>query len=132
MIKQPIKYFLLSLMILESLFVIAQHPEIDKKAPKIEITEWVTNELNGENPFQGKTIILEFWTTWCAPCLAALPHLNKLSDEFAGEKVVFLSITYEKREKVEKLLTRKTFKSTVVIDTTKNTLQAFGVKSIPK
>lgn len=113
----------------------AQHPKVDSPAPPISIREWVTGEIKGPNPFRGKTVILEFWATWCAPCIAAIPHLNKLAEKFASKDVVFVSISSEERAVVEKFLARKTMRSSVVLDKLVNdisvTQKAYGITGIP-
>jgi thiol-disulfide isomerase/thioredoxin len=40
----------------------------------------------------GKVVVLNFWTTWCAPCVAELPSLNQLVQDFKSKDVVFLAI----------------------------------------
>ncbi|MBT8411299.1 MAG: TlpA family protein disulfide reductase [Octadecabacter sp.] len=35
--------------------------------------------------FEGKTVVLNFWATWCAPCRKEMPHLSELQTEFAGD-----------------------------------------------
>jgi thiol-disulfide isomerase/thioredoxin len=100
-------------------------------APRITITEWVTRPLTGEHPFKDKTVILEFWATWCAPCIAQIPHLNALSDQFASDSVLFVSLTNEKKEKIQQFLTKKEMKTHVALDTTKTTMGAYGVRGIP-
>ena len=56
--------------------------------------------LNGEHPtwqsLRGKVVVLDFWASWCAPCLASFPKMNALQAQFAGKPVVFFSVTYEK------------------------------------
>jgi thiol-disulfide isomerase/thioredoxin len=77
-----------------------------------------------------KIIVLEFWATWCAPCVAAIPHINSLSDKYK-DNVTFISITDEKPCKIEEFLKRKEMKTTVVTDTTRSTLINFKINSLP-
>lgn len=42
--------------------------------------------------FKGKVIYLDFWGTWCAPCLAEMPASNALRQHFAGRDVVFVYV----------------------------------------
>ena len=49
--------------------------------------------------FQGKLLILDFWATWCSPCVAMRPKMEALQEQFKG-KVQFLSVTYQKAEEV--------------------------------
>ena len=109
----------------------ADLPWVGNKAPKIEIVDWVSAKIPGTEPFAGKTVILEFWATWCVPCVEAIPHLNQLSEKFAGRKVVFVPITNEKRSTIEAFFKRHQMKSSVVIDKDRQTTLAYGVEGIP-
>jgi len=127
----------ITILILLFLFstLYGQYPKIGSAAPPISIREWVTGEIKGPNPFRNKTVILEFWATWCAPCIAAIPHLNSLADKFASKDVVFVSITSEEPTLVENFLARKMMKSFVVLDKLVGdvgaTQKAYGVTGIP-
>lgn len=44
--------------------------------------------------FRGKIVILDFWATWCAPCVMMIPKMDSLQREFAG-KVQFIAIAYQ-------------------------------------
>lgn len=44
--------------------------------------------------FKGKLLILDFWATWCSPCVAMIPKMDSLQKQF-GDKVQFLSVTYQ-------------------------------------
>jgi thiol-disulfide isomerase/thioredoxin len=69
-----------------------QFPSIDlgDPAPQLFVREW----LKG-SPVQrlekGKVYVLEFWATWCKPCIAAMPHLSALAREYK-DKVIVLGI----------------------------------------
>ncbi|OBX23839.1 MULTISPECIES: TlpA family protein disulfide reductase [Bizionia] len=97
-----------------------------QKAPSISVTDWIANVPNDKN-LNNKYIVLEFWATWCAPCLKNVPHLNDLQSKFSHyENLVFMSITNEEPLKVKKLLERIHFKSIVVSDTKNQTQIAYG------
>ncbi|WP_398455851.1 TlpA family protein disulfide reductase [Sphingobacterium thalpophilum] len=49
--------------------------------------------------FKGKLLILDFWATWCSPCVAMMPKMETLQKEFAG-KLQFISISSQKKKDV--------------------------------
>jgi thiol-disulfide isomerase/thioredoxin len=55
--------------------------------------------------FKGKLLILDFWATWCSPCVAMIPKMDLLQKGL-NEKVDFLSITDENANTVKRFLTR--------------------------
>jgi len=97
----------------------AQKRMIGNKIEKIEFTDYIENTPNNKE-FGDKFKVLEFWATWCKPCLEAVPHLNELKSKFNNEtNLVFLSITYEAPEKTKKVLDKINFETIVVSDQTK-------------
>ena len=56
-------------------------------APEFRLEELRGGELSLED-FRGKTLILDFWATWCVPCLAQIPILNAYAEAHAEEVAV--------------------------------------------
>jgi thiol-disulfide isomerase/thioredoxin len=44
---------------------------------------------------QGKVVLIDFWATWCGPCLQALPHIRDIARKFAGQPLVVLSVSMD-------------------------------------
>jgi thiol-disulfide isomerase/thioredoxin len=44
---------------------------------------------------EGHVVLLDFWATWCAPCLADLPHLRELHERFGGEGLLLFGIALD-------------------------------------
>jgi thiol-disulfide isomerase/thioredoxin len=98
--------------------------QIGQTAPQIAISDYLLNSNNKD--LNNKYVILEFWATWCKPCLEQVPHINDLKDKFdKNSDVVFVSITNEKPEKVMRTLNRVPFKTMVVTDQSGKTFKDF-------
>lgn len=48
--------------------------------------------------FNGKVLVLNFWATWCAPCIQEIPSLNQFQKKFADSGVKVLAISIDKNE----------------------------------
>jgi thiol-disulfide isomerase/thioredoxin len=57
------------------------------------------SEVNWE-ALHGKVVILDFWGTWCAPCVAGIPNLNELASHYREKPVQFIAVGHENPRKV--------------------------------
>jgi thiol-disulfide isomerase/thioredoxin len=80
---------------------------------------------------KGKVVVLEFWATWCSPCIAGLPHFNQLVASLDPARFQFLSIDDEDTKAVQTFLTKKKMSGWVGVDTTGSVYKAYGIKSRP-
>jgi thiol-disulfide isomerase/thioredoxin len=81
--------------------------------------------------FKGSAVVLDFWATWCPPCVRAVPHLNAFAEEFAGQPVRFVSVTYEKEEVVRPFLAKHPLRAVVALDAGCDMFRAFRAWGIP-
>ena len=70
-------------------------------------------DLQGEklslSDLKGKIVIVDFWGTWCGPCVQEIPHFVKLKQKYAGEGFEIVGISYENGSKEEIIATVKGF-----------------------
>ena len=59
-------------------------------APKLQVGDWLKGEPV-EALADDKTYVLEFWATWCGPCIAAIPHVTELQEKYK-DSITFLGV----------------------------------------
>lgn len=130
------KYFLLSLSIglaaISSCFAQLQVGD-DAPAFNFEHTAQIPDGQKAEiASLKGKAVVLEFWATWCGPCIASFPHLNHLNKKYQDKNVVFISVTHETPEVAQNVLKKKPLHTWLGFDTDDALRKAFGFKSLPQ
>lgn len=116
---------------------------IGDAAPPISIANWVKGDA--ANQFADNQVyVVEFWATWCGPCLAGMPHISELQEQY-GDRVKFIGVTDEDVDTVTTFLEREArgaegtwddaIKYTLAIDndqaTSKDYMLAAGQNGIP-
>jgi thiol-disulfide isomerase/thioredoxin len=74
---------------------------------KLSTYQWQLVDKNGNKvlleEFKGKIVFINFWATWCPPCIAEMPSMQKLYDDYQ-DKIVFLFVTTDSFEKANSFL----------------------------
>jgi len=91
-------------------------PDFDKEIPPTNSANYLDFQMKDQQgnivaleDLKGKVVFLNFWATWCPPCIAEMPSIQLLHDKFKNDdEVLILTLEVEgKAEKAEKFMKRK-------------------------
>lgn len=105
-------------------------PDVGQPAPEIAAGDWI----NLKDPVTlkglcGKVVVLEFWATWCGPCVQGIPHLNELQRKFAGKDFQVLTLVEEGHKTMDPFLKRNHPEYPIGLEST--SLEDYGITGIP-
>jgi len=107
-------------------------PAVGDVPPAFTTADWINwSEDAPPSPasLQGRVVAIEFWATWCPPCIAGIPHLNEIYDRYRERGLVLLSITDQATEHIRAFMEKTPMRYTVGTGSTAAT--EFGVRGIP-
>ena len=103
-------------------------------APRLELPKLLNApaaRLAGIESLAGKVVVLEFWATWCGPCVENIPRLNALAEKFKDRPVVFIAVTDESAEDVQAFMRTTSLKVWAAPGTGAEVFRAYRVFGRP-
>lgn len=100
---------------------------VGQPAPGFSLAPLAGGEDVALAALSGRVVVLDFWASWCAPCVAAVPALNALAADRPG--LTLLGITSEPAEHAARVAGAMAYP--VLLDTTREASLAYGVTSLP-
>ncbi|MFZ6663391.1 TIGR03435 family protein [Peijinzhouia sedimentorum] len=94
-----------------------------------EVLNYSSNDLQ-LSEIEGKVIILDFWATWCAPCIASFPKLEEIQEKYKSELQI-ITITSDSNERILKFLENRDMNLPIAIDPSRKIVEYFPHRSIP-
>ncbi|WP_374957679.1 TlpA family protein disulfide reductase [Gilvibacter sp.] len=103
---------------IQRLFAFAPDSLPEEEQLTLNTYHWPLKTLSGEDvnfvESEGKVVVVNFWATWCPPCIAEMPALQKLYDDY-NEKVEFYFVSNESAEKLKAFMQKKGYELPVYI-----------------
>ena len=67
-----------------------------KPMPALNVTNWIHGEVKAAD-MKGKVVVVDFYATWCGPCMAAIPHNNEMVKNYQSQGLVIIGVCTNKR-----------------------------------
>lgn len=105
--------------------------KIGDRAPILDFRVFKSEKLIDWASLKGRVVVIEFWATWCPPCIKNIPHLNELAQQFENKPVTFISLTYEPEQMVEKFQKDHPIKTMIGLDNDFAMFKSYKAWGIP-
>lgn len=109
---------------------------INDPAPQFTLTDLEGKKVSLSD-YQGKVVVVDFWATWCGPCKASFPAMQKAVNKFKDNKdIVFLFVNtwqteLDKKKNAEDFIKENKYTFHVLLDTENKVVADFKVGGIP-
>ncbi len=99
----------------------------DKEIDKVKLTDLKDMPIDLKR-YDGKTVFINFWATWCKPCIEEMPTIRNAIDSLEGNSIVFLFASDESKDEIEEFEKRHKYKFNYVKG---NNMEELGIMGLP-
>jgi thiol-disulfide isomerase/thioredoxin len=104
---------------------------VGDRPPALDFKSYGSDKVIDWASLSGRVVVIEFWATWCPPCIKNIPHINALAREFRDECDVVISVTYESEGIVEKFLRNHPLQTVIGLDNDFAMFKSYRAWGIP-
>lgn len=111
----------------------AEHKALEgKPMPPLSVTGWVNGEVKPAD-MKGKVLVVDFYATWCGPCVKAIPHNNELLKKYKSKGLMIVGVCTSKngQEKMGQLVKDKGIEYPTARDPDLKSQKAWAVHYYP-
>ena len=105
--------------------------QIGFKLPDFSETAFISGKKINLEDFKGKYVYLDFWGTWCSPCVQEIPHLKALYEKLDLSKIAFIGIARDEKPALEKFLNKENLKWDQILVGDDKLIEKYNVKGFP-
>ena len=123
--------FLLSISVL--IPVHADEALAEVKAPNVDVVHVGNDDRLQLSDYAGQVVLLNFWASWCYPCLVEMPEFQKIHDEFKDQGFSVLAVAvFDKLPDARAFQQSQQFTFPLLFDDTEQATDAFEVEVVPQ
>ena len=102
-------------------------PQSGTDIEKVQLTD-LNGQLLNIKQYAGKTVFINFWATWCKPCIAEMPSIEKAKNKLSDQNIVFLLASNESIPEIQDFKNSNTYTSTYLRI---ENMEALNIQAIP-
>jgi thiol-disulfide isomerase/thioredoxin len=136
MAPKALRWLLAALLLSISACLHAQGYEVLQWPAGKRVPPAVATDLQGRtvalSEMRGKAVLINFWASWCEPCISEMPSLQALAKRYGPDKLVVLAVNFkESAPTVERFVQRNAITLPVLLDAKGDAARAWGANVFP-